>query len=96
MKIGERIMRMSERTVKIIVTLGMIMVLCISVDTFRHMAHAAPTMQWDKQSCNTLDDVQSFLNKLSPDRALEAKVVTINSKRQMNFLCDAYVVFYRR
>lgn len=38
-------------------------------------------LTWTHEACSTLDCVDDVLNKLPLDRALEAKIVVINSQR---------------
>jgi len=53
--------------------------------------------EWVMQGCFTLQDVTDFLNKLPPERAIEAKVVAINSQRSfLGSLSTPYYVWYRR
>jgi hypothetical protein len=55
------------------------------------------SLRWQMESCGTLEDVTDFLNKLPPERAIEAKVTTINSQRSfMGALSDPYKVWYRK
>lgn len=52
--------------------------------------------QWKMQACYTLNDVTTFLNKLTPAQALEAKVLAINSQRSvLGSLSNPYYVWYR-
>jgi hypothetical protein len=56
----------------------------------------APPLVWKMESCGTLDCVTAQLNRLPPDRALEAKVVVINSTRSfMGALSNPYYIYYR-
>jgi hypothetical protein len=56
-----------------------------------------PVLTWTIQVCDTLDEVTEFLNKLPLERALEAKIVTINSTRSFMGVWSApYRVYYRR
>ena len=52
---------------------------------------------WAIKDCFTLEDVSAFLNSLPPERAVEAKVVVINSQRSfLGALSSPYQVFYRK
>lgn len=55
-----------------------------------------PRLTWKMEGCYTLDDVTVFLNKLPAERALEAKVVAINSQRSfLGTLSTPYYVWHR-
>jgi len=59
-------------------------------------AYAQSQLVWHQHSCMTLDDVKAFLDKLPPDRALEAKIVVLNSQRSfLGALSEPYYILYR-
>ena len=58
---------------------------------------ANPHLTWAMQTCSTLEEVTQFLNTLPEERALEAKVLTINSQRSFGGVFSSpYRIFYRR
>ena len=60
-------------------------------------SHAQNQKHWQMQTCDTLDCVTDFLNKLPVQDALEAKVIVINSQRSLlGVLSNPYYIYYRR
>jgi len=52
---------------------------------------------WVMKDCYTLEDVTKMLNSLPADRAVDAKVLAINSQRSwMGSLSTPYYVWYRK
>ena len=52
---------------------------------------------WVIKPCFTLEEVETFLNELPLERALEAKIVVINSQRSfLSSMSNPYYVFYRQ
>lgn len=53
-------------------------------------------LTWVMRACFTLEDVTSFLNTLPTERALEAKVIAMNSQRSfLGMFSTPYYVWYR-
>lgn len=60
-------------------------------------ASGADNRRWTMYTCGTLDCVTQFLNTLPVERALEAKIVVINSQRSfLGVLSDPYYIYYRK
>lgn len=60
-------------------------------------AQQKPIGTWAMKDCYTLDDVTAFLNTLPTDRAVDAKVLAINSQRSfLGSMSTPYYVWYRR
>ncbi len=58
---------------------------------------ASQKLTWTYEQCYTLEAANAFLNKLSEDRAIEAKFVVLNSNRNIGGLFGCpYVIYYRR
>jgi len=62
-----------------------------------YSAQAQMRTQWVMQDCYTLDDVTALLNRLPADRAVDAKVLAINSQRSfLGAASTPYYVWYRK
>lgn len=82
-------MRETIRTVIIAASL-----LCLGVYA---TAKANQPDQWVMESAYTLDDVTAILNKLPSGKAIDAKVLAINSQRSfMGSLSTPYYVWHRK
>ena len=80
-----------------IVCIVCVLVLIVVTDLAIVSTHAQGRITWNIQSCGTLECVTEFLNKLPIDRAIEAKITTINSQRSfMGVLSDPYKIWYRK
>lgn len=78
-------------TVFLMLGLGYVVVM-----TIQHV-QAQPRPVWVMKDCFDLPCVTRTLNELPPDRAVDAKVIAINSQRSfLGALSSPYYIWYRK